>query len=359
MHMNGSLERYRVSFLGNADTMTKSVLAIDGGGSKTLVAIADPSGTVTRLAAGAGVNPMDNPQWRQNLASLLAGFAIDRTALAAAVAALPSHGEVAAISALQRTAVAALLDPVPQRLVNDVDAAHLGAFAGGPGILILAGTGSMAWARDATGASSRVGGWGEGFGDEGSGYWIGLRAVQLASQHLDGRTNAPDLVDSLFAGLGLDRTQPHDSLAGWFSGLSHRRSAVAAVAPLVDALARRGDPIALAILDDAAGLLAAHATAIARLAGADTLTGWSYAGGAFQSRLLRDALATRLGSPPRPPRLPPIGGALLAAATDAGWSIDDAWIDRLATSLGRILAAPAEPAAHPNDKTQRGEQGYA
>jgi N-acetylglucosamine kinase-like BadF-type ATPase len=343
----------------DADTMTKSVLAIDGGGSKTLVAIADASGTVTRLAAGAGVNPMDNPQWRQNLAALLDGFAVDRAALAAAVAALPSYGEVAAVSALQRAATAALLDPVSQRLVNDVDAAHLGAFAGGPGILLLAGTGSMAWARDAAGASYRVGGWGEGFGDEGSGYWIGLRAVQLASQHLDGRTMAPGLVDGLFAGLGLDRTQPHDSLAGWFGGLTHRRSAVAAVALFVDALARRGDPTALAILDAAAEQLALHATAIARTIGAGAPAGWSYAGGAFHSHLLRDAVARRLGTPPQPPRLPPIGGALLAAATDAGWPIDDAWIDRLATSLGRALPAPAESTAHPNDKTQRGEQGYA
>jgi len=339
--------------------MSKSVLAIDGGGSKTLVAIADPSGVVTRLAGGAGVNPMDNPQWRQNLASLLEAFAVVGTEVAAAVAALPSYGEVAAVSARQRYAVDALLETVPQRLINDVDAAHLGAFAGGPGILILAGTGSMAWARDSTGASYRVGGWGEGFGDEGSGYWIGLRAVQLASHHLDGRTTAPGLVDGLFAGLGLDPSKPQDSLGGWFGSLKHRRSEVALLAPLVDALAQRGDPTALAIIEEAASHLALHATAIGRRMGAGAPSGWSYAGGAFHSALLREAVARQLGVDPLPPRLPPIGGALLAAATDAGWPIDDAWIARLAISLGRALAVPAGSTAHPNDKTPRGEQGYA
>jgi N-acetylglucosamine kinase-like BadF-type ATPase len=329
-----------------------TILAIDGGGSKTLVALADASGDVTRLAAGAGSNPMDNPHWRDTLATTAAEILPERQALAAAAVALPAYGEVMAISAAQHEVMRRLLGDVPQHLLNDVDAAHYGAFAGGPGILILSGTGSMAWARDTAGDSFRVGGWGEGFGDEGSGYWIGLRAVTLASHDLDGRAPAPGLVEGLFAGLGLDRTTPQDSLAGWFAALPHRRSAIAALAPLVDRLAAAGDPTARAIIDEAAAHLALHVTTIARRIDAAAAARWSFAGGTFGSRLLLDGVARHVGTPPLAPRLPPIGGALLLAARDAGWPADTAWIDRLAVSLGAARMA-AQPTIN------QGEQGHA
>ncbi|MGO7741112.1 N-acetylglucosamine kinase, partial [Rhizobium johnstonii] len=51
------------------------------------------------------------------------------------------------------------------RVLNDVDGAHLGAFAGEPGILILSGTGSMAWVRNSKCQSARTGGWGDLIGD--------------------------------------------------------------------------------------------------------------------------------------------------------------------------------------------------
>ena len=55
---------------------------------------------------------------------------------------------------------------------------------------------------------------------------------------------------------------------------------------------------------------------------------WSYAGGTFRSELLRDLVAARVGSQPVEPRLPPIGGSLVAAAQTLGWDIDDDWIAR-------------------------------
>jgi len=54
-------------------------------------------------------------------------------------------------------------------------------------------------------------------------------------------------------------------------------------------------------------------------------------------RVLREAVASRIGNPPRPPLLPPIGGALLAAAQHLDWQTQPAWIERLAAS---IQAAP-------------------
>jgi N-acetylglucosamine kinase-like BadF-type ATPase len=319
----------------------KLLLGVDGGGSKTLVALADAAGNVVRTGSGAGVNPMDNPHWRREFDAAMAAARIAEGELAGAVAALPCYGEVEEISQTEREVVRDLVGAIPQRVINDVDAAHYGAFAGGPGLLILSGTGSMAWARDAAGKSYRVGGWGEGFGDEGSAYWIGIRAIALASQHLDGRAAAPGLVEALFDDLGLASETPQDSLAGWFAGLGHRRSRVAALAPLVDRLARQGDAAARRITGEAADALALHVVAIARQTGAGDRPDWSYAGGTFKGRALLDALAERIGGPPLPPRLPPIGGALLYAARDLGWPIDNAWIERLAASIAG-KAAPDE-----------------
>ena len=93
----------------------------------------------------------------------------------------------------------------------------------------------------------------------------------------------------------------------------------------------------MAILEQAAEELARHVRTVARLAGLSP--DWSYAGGTFSSRVLREAVASRIGSPPRPPLLPPIGGALLAAAQHLDWQTD-----RPGSSVlpPRFEAAPAK-----------------
>ena len=311
------------------------LLGIDGGGSKVLVALADRTGRIVRLARGGGVNPMDNRNWRADLETQLASF-VGEPGLAAVGAALPAHGEVDHISQAQCAVIAEAFPGVPQTVINDVDAAHIGALVGGPGILILSGTGSMAWARDDAGASYRVGGWGDVIGDEGSSHWIGRRALSLISQSLDGRAPSTALVDAAFAYLGLDRSQPVSSLEGWVEGLSNPRAGVASLAVAVDRVAEAGDPAARALIGEAADELVKHVGTIARHCspGAD----WTYAGGAFASRVLLDAVTERIGRPPVPPRFPPIGGALLAAAKILGWPIDAAFVERLAVATDAATA---------------------
>jgi N-acetylglucosamine kinase-like BadF-type ATPase len=194
----------------------------------------------------------------------------------------------------------------------------------------------MAWARDNAGKSYRCGGWGEIIGDEGSSHWIGRRVLSLISQSIDGRAPPTPLVEAVFDALKLSSDDPIEALEGWVSRLSHPRAEIGALAPIATRLAEAGDQGSIAIVEAAAEELARLGPAIARLAGIDIE--WSYAGGTFNSRLLRDAVARRLGRPPLPPRLPPIGGALLAAAQHLGWPVQAAWIDRLAAS---IEAGPA------------------
>lgn len=305
-------------------------LGIDGGGSKTVLVLVNRAGDIVSRTRTGGTNPLDNPSWKTVLDAALAPFADYRDRIAIG-AGMPAHGEVREISALQIAALAEHFGPAPQSVLNDVDVAQIGAFAGEAGILILSGTGSMAWARDGAGRSSRVGGWGDVIGDEGSSYWIGKRLLAVVSKSIDGRGPATGLSDALLTHLHLDRADPANAIIGWVSGLSHARSEIAALAPLATRLAESGDATAIALIDDAAHELALHITTIARRIGADLP--WSYAGGTFQSALLVNRVAAIIGRPPVAPRLPPIGGAVLEAMRRAGWPIDDAAITRLNASL--------------------------
>ena len=306
------------------------ILGVDGGGSKTLAMLADRSGSIVQTVRTGGVNPMDNPGWRDELLGCLAPFAAT-PGLAGIAVAVPVFGEVASLSAAQEQAVADTFGGVPQAVLNDVDAAHLGAFAGGPGILILSGTGSMAWARDAAGRSFRVGGWGDQIGDEGSSYWLGRRLLSLVTKSLDGRAPPTGLADALFDTLQLDRADPANALEGWVTHQPHVRAAIASLAVLASRLAEAGDAGAQGLIADTAAELAEHVMTIARLA--ELPPDWSFAGGTFVSAPLRAAMTRRLDRAPVPPRLPPIGGALLRAADIAGWPADDLWIAALATSI--------------------------
>lgn len=305
------------------------VLGIDGGGSKVLIALANKSGRIVRSSRGRGVNPMDNPDWHRELEQQLLPFR-NETGLMAIAAALPAYGEVAHFSQLQRSAIESVFPNVRQQVLNDVDAAHLGAFAGAPGILILSGTGSMAWARNDKGQSARTGGWGDVIGDEGSSHWIGRRALNLVSQSLDGRTSATTLANALLVHLGIDVADPMNGLGGWVSSLSKPRADIAAISSLVDQVAQDGDEGAIRLIVQAADELAKHHCAIASHCSAEAP--WTYAGGTFSSRLLLEALEWRIGTPPTIPKLPPIGGALLAAAKLLNWPLNEGWFGQVAAT---------------------------
>jgi N-acetylglucosamine kinase-like BadF-type ATPase len=313
------------------------LVGIDGGGSKTLVAMADLTGQVTTLTRGKATSPLESATWSQKLADQTRAFA-GRTDLVAVAAALPAYGEVEAVSAAQERVIAELFGAVPQRVLNDVDAANIGAFAGGSGILILAGTGSMAWARDEAGASHRTGGWGEVVGDEGSGYWIGRQVLGAVSKSIDGRTGPTSLVAGVFGLLGLDPADQVNELEGWASRLSEPRTQIAALAPVALAHAEQGDTAARAIVDAAVDELASHVRMLERKLSTPAMA-WSYAGGLFQSAVLREAVVARIGRQPSLPLLPPIGGALLAAAQRLGLPITEEFVARLASSLA---AAPMQ-----------------
>ncbi len=311
------------------------ILGVDGGGTKTLAARVGRDGRVVGFAVGRDTNPLNQPLWAEHLAD-----AVQRAGagpLAAAVFGLAAYGEVANLSSAQE-AVARQLTIPGCDIENDVRLNQVGAFAGGPGILLLSGTGSLCWAVAADGREVRIGGFGDGFGDEGSAFAIGLAALSAASQVLDGRRAGDGFANAILQTIGV----VEDELIGWFYDNPARRPAVAALARTVDALAGH-HAVAREILDQAAGDLALHVIAARRrLLGGEALP-WAFVGGVAASGRMRAAVALKVGSAPAREILPPVGGALLRAARLAGWPADAAWIATLARDLARYDTSPQEP----------------
>ena len=170
---------------------------------------------------------------------------------------------------------------------------------------------------------------GAAFGDEGSAYWIGREALALVSMHLDGRATCDAFASGLLARLGLDP----GGLITWAYGQTNLRATMAGVARHVSAMASLGDAGAQGLMTRAGVHLAALGLAAARSSGAETPLRWSYAGGVFADTDLRQTVATQIGIDPEPPRLPPVGGAILTAARHLGWTIDAGFIQRLNAAL--------------------------
>jgi glucosamine kinase len=147
--------------------------------------------------------------------------------------------------------------PAYARLVLDTDAAAslAGAHRDSPGAVVLAGTGAVGEALRRDGSRVSASGWGFPVGDEGSGAWLGLRAMAEAQRALDGRAPAGALARALWAACGAER----EALLGWCERAGQR--AYARLAPLVFETAV-ADPAAAALLARAARSLDAVVRAL-------------------------------------------------------------------------------------------------
>jgi glucosamine kinase len=308
--------------------MTDLVLGIDGGGTKTELAIADRHGHLVLHRIGAGIGPIETPDWPAVLAQLMRDVEGFSPRIAYASFGMPSYGEMPDVGDRQRE-VAQAIARYPHCVLNDVHTAYEGAFLGRPGVLLLAGTGSMVWACNAAGRHIRVGGWGHGYGDEGSAFWIGQEAVAMLSHCLDGRAQDMDFAAAMVAHLGLPEEGCAEALADWYHNGPDPRVRVAALAVVVDQLANAGNATAKCILAQASAHLALHVRAAWNRLPSLPMGVWAAVGSVLRSRIIAEHLSRLLETAPTNPALPPVGGALWRAATNAGWAVDAAWIDRL------------------------------
>jgi len=236
-------------------------IGIDGGGTSTRCRLADAGGTVLGegRAGPSGLSLGVEPAWAAIDSAVAEALAAARLGADILGGAVLAAGLAGSETPDRRSAFLDRAGPYARVvLASDGHAAVLGAHGGGPGAIVIVGTGTGGHALCADGSARRVGGWGFPAGDEGSGAWIGWRAVQRALWRLDGRLpGPPDALDlAVAAHCGADS----ESLLTWVVGASPTKYAT--VAPLVVAAALDGAESAVALLREAAGHIVRHIDAL-------------------------------------------------------------------------------------------------
>jgi N-acetylglucosamine kinase-like BadF-type ATPase len=237
------------------------VVGIDSGGTKTVGLLADETGQVLAKARGGGANLVIHGE-----------LAVEKV-LYQVIEDLESPGPLAAIclgmAGVDRPEEKELIQVLLRRLglrkniriVNDALIALVAGAPEGMGIVVSAGTGSIAYGVDPGGETARSGGWGYLLGDEGSAFWLGHAAVRQGVRAVDGRGPATTLFERISKKLDLDVP---DGLVKWFYDQELSRDRVAKLASVVQEAADDGDVAANSLLDQAAQHLARAARAVDR-----------------------------------------------------------------------------------------------
>jgi N-acetylglucosamine kinase-like BadF-type ATPase len=220
----------------------------------------------------------------------------------------------------KQSILAAMLRAERLMVTTDAAIALSGATATGEGIAAIAGTGSIAFGRNGEGRTSRTGGWGYIFGDEGSGFGIARQALRAALRMEEGWGPPTSLRQALLDATGARNA--NDVLHVFYTS-EWPRSRVAALAPLADAAAAEGDAVAVVILNRAAMELAMLVAAVrSQLWKPGDPVDVAFIGGVFQSRTVlehfRGLVELEPGNRCGPPRHGPAEGALLEAYRAVG-----------------------------------------
>ncbi len=257
------------------------VLGIDAGGTKTVCYLADGDGRVLGEARGGGANLQTEGE-----------LAVEKVLHAVMDRALGGEErEVAAIclgmAGVGREADDQVVRSIMRRIgarsrvvvVNDALVALVAGVGQAPGVVIISGTGSIAYGRNALNQAARAGGWGHILGDEGSGYWIGRRALRAVARAADGRGPATALTPRLLNHFAVAR--PSD-LVGEVYDRQVRHHSLAQLARLVQQARDEGDEVATQILEQAAHeLVSAARSVVDRLAMREDVVQFVLAGGVF------------------------------------------------------------------------------
>jgi glucosamine kinase len=206
------------------------------------------------------------------------------------------------------------------QVVGDMEIAFHAAFGPGPGVITIAGTGSIAYGRDVQGCTTRAGGWGSAVSDEGSGQWIGRSALTTVLRARD-EGEDPTLLGQILAAWDLPSLDELIPAAN-----AQPAPDFAALFPAVLAAAESGDPLSRAVLSRAGAELAQLAAVVIRrlFPGPQHSVPVAMAGGVFrQSALVRQVFYNRVRADfPQvslnPTVIEPVRGALDLARIAAG-----------------------------------------
>jgi N-acetylglucosamine kinase-like BadF-type ATPase len=283
----------------NGNISVMPVLGIDVGGTKTVCMLADDTERVIAEGREDGANLQGAGELALEkvlhsvMEKTLEGTGILPSAICLGIAGV----DRAADEAVVRGIMSRIGYKARILVVNDALIALQAGIGDAAGIVIVSGTGSIAYGRNEQGEAARAGGWGYVLGDEGSGYWIGRLALRAVVRHADGRGRVTSLTPRLLAHFGVERAT--ELIHKVYQDELNPRS-IAAVAKYVQQARDEGDSVAASILNRAADELMTAATAVmSRLDLSERPFTFVLAGGMFhalpwlcdQMQLLLPALA--------------------------------------------------------------------
>ncbi|HKU69044.1 MAG TPA: BadF/BadG/BcrA/BcrD ATPase family protein, partial [Candidatus Baltobacteraceae bacterium] len=260
---------------------------IDGGQSSTVAVIGDESGRELARGAAGPADEVAQGADSTRLHDALHGALAD----ALARAGLPANSRFASIVAGVSGYDGKIYGKAPElqaeniTIVHDTVIAHAGALGGEPGIVVIAGTGSVAYARSERGETALVGGWGYLFGDEGSAFWLARDAVSDAAREADAGEE-PELAPLILAHF----SQPSlRALVRAFYAGEISRTQLARFAPVLLEQAERGNERAQQHVRDGAAALVLLARHAAQRAGIEA-PAVAFVGGLMRSASLNDGV---------------------------------------------------------------------
>lgn len=271
--------------------MSGYFLGVDGGQSSTTAVIGDASGNIISWAVAGPCNHVGAAEGRSKFLRVMG------ECLSQAVhrAGLPAGGKPKFRAAClgmsggpddKQSLLRELIEAEWLEVTTDAAIALSGAMSGGPGVIVIAGTGSIAFGSNAAGETARAGGWGFAFGDEGGGFDVARQALRAILRQEEGWGPRTALTPVF-----LEAGEAHNAnqLLHRFYTTDWPRARVATLARLVSAVAEEGDPVAVDILHRAAQELAMLAGAVKhQLWKLDDALDIAYIGGVFGSPILLD-----------------------------------------------------------------------
>ena len=291
-------------------------LGVDGGQSSTTALIGDEAGRVIGIGRGGPCNHVAAAEGRDKFLRAINGCVgaasaqagLDLSTLRFRSACLGFSGGPADKEAILR----GILSAEQMTVTHDGAIALSGATGGKPGIIVIAGTGSIAFGRNTAGQTARAGGWGYVFGDEGGGFDLTRQALRASLRMEEGWGPATALREKLLRETGA--ADANDLLHRFYTA-EFTRPRIAALARLVDDAATWGDEVARDLLRRAAEDLERLVDAVRQQLHEDVPV--AYVGGVFGCKTLLGRFL-EIVEHARPPLYGPAAGALIEAYRAAG-----------------------------------------
>ena len=321
-------------------------LAVDGGASSTRAVLGTQSGTILGVGRAGPSNHAAGAIGRKRLREALRESILGAVHSASLEGQTIEHAWLGMTGYLAQTQAKKLISKYTHQIVpvvrvsisSDMETAHAGASALQASVLVYAGTGSFAFARDTDGHTGRCGGWGHIIDDEGGGYQLGRAALKAAFRAHDGRGPETQLYHAILG--HFNAANLNELLPLIYYAKGSERSTIAALARVVSSVAAQGDDVARTMLKHAGQELGELGVASARaFPGLADTPLIHFAGGTFRApeplptEFKRTVLRSINGARFSQARLPPVLGGYLLALASSGTDIDDTLTQELGASF--------------------------